>query len=36
MKLSDNPLKATGKPSEVERYLKFFGTEDFTEQSIRV
>ncbi|HTO30369.1 MAG TPA: nicotinate phosphoribosyltransferase [Pararhizobium sp.] len=36
VKLSDNPRKATGEPSEVERYLKFFGTEDFTEQDIRV
>ncbi|WP_438755058.1 nicotinate phosphoribosyltransferase [Pararhizobium sp. O133] len=36
VKLSDNPRKATGEPSEVERYLRFFGTEDFTEQAIRV
>ncbi|KQY13721.1 nicotinate phosphoribosyltransferase [Rhizobium sp. Root482] len=36
VKLSDNPLKATGEPSEVERYLKFFGSEDFAEQAVRV
>ncbi|MBV2185224.1 MAG: nicotinate phosphoribosyltransferase, partial [Rhizobium sp.] len=32
VKLSDNPKKATGDPAEVERYLKFFGTEDRVEQ----
>ncbi|MEN9895514.1 MAG: nicotinate phosphoribosyltransferase [Pseudomonadota bacterium] len=36
VKLSDNPQKATGEPREVERYLKFFGTEDFTEQTVKV
>jgi nicotinate phosphoribosyltransferase len=36
VKLSDNPRKATGEPAEVERYLKFFGTEDFIEQSVKV
>ncbi len=36
VKLSDNPRKATGEPKEVERYLKFFGTEDFVEQAVRV
>jgi nicotinate phosphoribosyltransferase len=25
VKLSDNPEKATGSPSEVERYLRVFG-----------
>ena len=25
VKLSDNPQKATGSPSEVERYLRVFG-----------
>jgi nicotinate phosphoribosyltransferase len=25
VKLSDNPEKATGTPSEVERYLRVFG-----------
>ncbi|WP_275786340.1 nicotinate phosphoribosyltransferase [Pararhizobium gei] len=36
VKLSDNPRKATGDPAEVDRYLRFFGTEDFTEQAVRV
>ena len=36
VKLSDNPKKATGDPAEVQRYLKFFGTEDFVEQAVRV
>jgi nicotinate phosphoribosyltransferase len=36
VKLSDNPRKATGDPAEVSRYLKFFGSEDFVEQSVRV
>ena len=36
VKLSDNPNKATGIPSEVERYKKFFGTEDFVRQAVRV
>jgi nicotinate phosphoribosyltransferase len=36
VKLSDNPRKATGEPSEVERYLRFFGTEDFSEQAVKV
>ncbi|MBD9373901.1 nicotinate phosphoribosyltransferase [Rhizobium sp. ARZ01] len=36
VKLSDNPKKATGDPAEVQRYLKFFGTEDFVEQVVRV
>ena len=25
VKLSDNPAKATGMPSEIERYLRVFG-----------
>jgi len=25
VKLSDNPEKATGEPSEIERYLRVFG-----------
>jgi nicotinate phosphoribosyltransferase len=25
VKLSDNPEKATGDPSEIERYLRVFG-----------
>ncbi|HXV30566.1 MAG TPA: nicotinate phosphoribosyltransferase, partial [Sinorhizobium sp.] len=36
VKLSDNPRKVIGDPAEVERYLKFFGTEDFVEQTVRV
>ncbi|MDX3924983.1 MAG: nicotinate phosphoribosyltransferase [Shinella sp.] len=36
VKLSDNPRKATGDAKAVERYLKFFGTEDFVEQAVRV
>jgi nicotinate phosphoribosyltransferase len=36
VKLSDNPNKATGVASEVERYKKFFGTEDFVKQAVKV
>lgn len=36
VKLSDNPKKATGEPAAVERYLKFFGTEDRVEQNVLV
>ncbi|MDO9416462.1 nicotinate phosphoribosyltransferase [Pararhizobium sp.] len=36
VKLSDNPRKATGDPAEVERYIKFFGTEDFLELAVKV
>lgn len=36
VKLSDNPKKATGDAAEVERYLKFFGSEDRVEQAVRV
>ncbi|MCM2473639.1 nicotinate phosphoribosyltransferase [Rhizobium sp. CG5] len=36
VKLSDNPKKATGDTAEVERYLKFFGSEDRVEQAVRV
>jgi nicotinate phosphoribosyltransferase len=36
VKLSDNPKKATGDAAEVERYLKFFGTEDRVEQAVFV
>ncbi len=36
VKLSDNPRKATGDPAEVERYKRFFGTEDFVEQLLKV
>jgi len=36
VKLSDNPKKASGDPDEVERYLKFFGTEDRVEHAVVV
>jgi nicotinate phosphoribosyltransferase len=36
VKLSDNPQKATGDPAEVQRYLKFFGTEDRVDQAVLV
>jgi len=36
VKLSDNPLKATGNKNEIKRYMKVFGTEGFTEIGIRV
>lgn len=36
VKLSDNPLKATGDPAEVERYLRFFGQEDLVEHAVFV
>ncbi|MBB4009635.1 nicotinate phosphoribosyltransferase [Allorhizobium taibaishanense] len=36
VKLSDNPLKATGEPAEVQRYLKFFGSEDRVEHAVKV
>jgi nicotinate phosphoribosyltransferase len=36
VKLSDNPRKATGDPAEVERYKRFFGTEDFAELELKV
>lgn len=36
VKLSDNPRKATGEPVEVERYKRFFGTEDFAELELKV
>lgn len=36
VKLSDNPQKATGDPKEVQRYLKFFGTEDMVDHPVMV
>ncbi|MBP1851720.1 nicotinate phosphoribosyltransferase [Rhizobium halophytocola] len=36
VKLSDNPRKATGEPAEVERYLRFFGSDERIEQPVRV
>ncbi|MGG7519013.1 nicotinate phosphoribosyltransferase [Allorhizobium undicola] len=36
VKLSDNPRKATGETAEVERYIRFFGSEDRIDQDVRV
>ncbi|WP_027488719.1 nicotinate phosphoribosyltransferase [Allorhizobium undicola] len=36
VKLSDNPRKATGEAAEVERYIRFFGSEDRIDQDVRV
>jgi nicotinate phosphoribosyltransferase len=36
VKLSDNPAKATGEPTEIERYLKVFGSAGRTEQLVQV
>lgn len=36
VKLSDNPHKATGEASEVQRYIDFFGQEDRTAQKLVV
>ena len=36
VKLSDNPNKATGLPSEIERYLRVFGTAGRLQQSVTV
>lgn len=36
VKLSDNPRKATGDPEEVERYLRFFGSQDRVKQAVLV
>jgi nicotinate phosphoribosyltransferase len=36
VKLSDNPVKATGEPSEIARYLRVFGTEGRTTTSVTV
>ena len=36
VKLSDNPNKATGEPSEIARYIKLFGTEDHAAQAVKV
>jgi nicotinate phosphoribosyltransferase len=35
-KLSDNPEKATGKPSEIERYLRVFGADGRRPTRVRV
>jgi nicotinate phosphoribosyltransferase len=36
VKLSDNPEKATGEPSEIERYLRLFGSADRVRQTVTV
>jgi nicotinate phosphoribosyltransferase len=36
VKLSDNPRKATGTPSEIERYLRIFGDKDMVELAVKV
>ncbi|MGB3502744.1 MAG: nicotinate phosphoribosyltransferase [Mesorhizobium sp.] len=36
VKLSDNPLKATGDKKEIKRYLDIFGSEGFTEIGVKV
>jgi len=36
VKLSDNPLKATGEKSEIDRYIRIFGTEGQTEIGLKV
>src|SRR6185295_12270520 len=36
LKLSDNPNKATGLPSEIARYLRIFGTEGRVEQPVSI
>ena len=36
VKLSDNPAKATGEPSEIARYLRIFGTEDRVASNVTV
>jgi nicotinate phosphoribosyltransferase len=36
VKLSDNPLKATGRPEDVARYLRVFGGEGRVERAVAV
>jgi nicotinate phosphoribosyltransferase len=36
VKLSDNPLKATGDPAEIARYLKVFGNKGMVEHEVFV
>jgi nicotinate phosphoribosyltransferase len=36
VKLSDNPAKATGKPEEIERYMRLFGTAGRVRRDVRV
>jgi len=36
VKLSDNPEKATGIPSEIERYLRVFGSAGMVRSAVHV
>ncbi len=36
VKLSDNPEKATGEPSEIARYLRLFGEENRVRSTVTV
>ena len=36
VKLSDNPEKATGAPSEIERYVRVFGNEGRVRSAVHV
>jgi nicotinate phosphoribosyltransferase len=36
VKLSDNPEKATGSPSEINRYLRVFGGEGRVRSAVHV
>jgi nicotinate phosphoribosyltransferase len=36
VKLSDNPAKATGEKSEIERYIRVFGDNGRVEHAVRV
>jgi nicotinate phosphoribosyltransferase len=36
VKLSDNPIKATGEPKEIERYLRLFGSEGMVKHEVLV
>jgi len=36
VKLSDNPMKAIGRPDDIARYLSLFGQEGRVEQRVLV
>ncbi|WP_439814359.1 nicotinate phosphoribosyltransferase [Zavarzinia sp. CC-PAN008] len=36
VKLSDNPSKATGRPDEIARYRRIFGTQGFSDRAVEV
>jgi nicotinate phosphoribosyltransferase len=36
VKLSDNPIKATGDPKEIERYMRLFGSEGMVRHAVLV